>query len=318
MNDTNLNPSYYANITADVRYNKELTPNAKLLFAEITALTNKFGYCFASNNYFASLYEVTPQAISKWVKQLEKFNFINIEYLRDGKEIKERHIFISGTNHKVSINNSDVSTHSLEGINTEFRGYQQNVKDNNTHNTILNTKLNNSSPELESLRKELEEAKATISKLKDSAKASSKKTSKKKSMTEDDVNKYWSQYSPDTRKQYEDIYRMMYQKARSLDPKFGRTSIQCHQNIIKIFEYAKKNDRDVHEIEKVVAFGLKDSFWAGIITTPEGLIRNYEKLVAKMNSGYSTPKYQKQSLVGSEFDKQHQNQVFDHKDEGGW
>ena len=39
------NISYYAVMTAEVRYDKELCPNAKLLYAEITALSNTKGYC---------------------------------------------------------------------------------------------------------------------------------------------------------------------------------------------------------------------------------------------------------------------------------
>ena len=43
-------PSYYAIISAEVRYDKNLTPHAKLLYAEITALLNMNGECFATTD----------------------------------------------------------------------------------------------------------------------------------------------------------------------------------------------------------------------------------------------------------------------------
>ena len=65
-------PSYFAILTADVRYDKTLKPLARLLYAEITALCNKEGYCWSSNQYFADLYEVDPKTVSGWIGQLRQ------------------------------------------------------------------------------------------------------------------------------------------------------------------------------------------------------------------------------------------------------
>ncbi|MGE9832701.1 conserved phage C-terminal domain-containing protein, partial [Ligilactobacillus salivarius] len=40
----NEKPGYYSILTANVRYDKRLKANEKLLFSEITALSNKYGY----------------------------------------------------------------------------------------------------------------------------------------------------------------------------------------------------------------------------------------------------------------------------------
>ncbi len=84
-------PNYYAIIPADVRYSN-LKPNAKLLYGEITALSGKLGYCYASNNYFADLYGVSKNTVSRWISDLNKLGFINIEVERNEKKqvIKRR------------------------------------------------------------------------------------------------------------------------------------------------------------------------------------------------------------------------------------
>ena len=53
--EQNSQPTYYAIIPADVRYSKNIVPQAKLLYGEITALTNKKGWCWATNKYFFTL-----------------------------------------------------------------------------------------------------------------------------------------------------------------------------------------------------------------------------------------------------------------------
>ena len=75
----NSYPSFYSIIPAHVRYCKDLEPNAKLLYGEITALCNQQGYCCAINQYFADIFKVDRRTISRWLKSLkdQKFIFIN-------------------------------------------------------------------------------------------------------------------------------------------------------------------------------------------------------------------------------------------------
>lgn len=90
------NPTYYSILPASVRYNKNLKANEKLLFSEITALTNKDGVCYATNEYFAKLYGVTKVAISQWISNLEKQKLIDREiiYADGSKQILNRYIRI--------------------------------------------------------------------------------------------------------------------------------------------------------------------------------------------------------------------------------
>ena len=92
-------PNYYAVIPAEVRYNKKLTPNAKLLYAEITALCNMNGKCTASTQYFCKLYEVSRASIQNWLRLLEKNGYItrDVKYRLGSKEILSRSIKLVDT-----------------------------------------------------------------------------------------------------------------------------------------------------------------------------------------------------------------------------
>lgn len=92
----NAQPNYYAILTADVRYDKRLTPNAKLLYAEITALCNMNGKCLASNQYFADLYNVSIRSIQQWISKLIEFGYLSCEIMfKEGtKEIEKRILFL--------------------------------------------------------------------------------------------------------------------------------------------------------------------------------------------------------------------------------
>lgn len=89
-----MKPSYYAIIPANVRYSN-LKPNTKLLYGEITALASKEGYCFASNRYFADLYDVTKNTISSWISDLHKAGFVSVQLIKEGNQVIERRIGIT-------------------------------------------------------------------------------------------------------------------------------------------------------------------------------------------------------------------------------
>lgn len=71
-------PSYYTVIPADVRYDKNLSLLEKLLYAEIIALTNKEGYCWANNQYFANLFDKNDKYISSKINHLAKLGYLKI------------------------------------------------------------------------------------------------------------------------------------------------------------------------------------------------------------------------------------------------
>ena len=89
-------PSYYAILPSIVRYDNDLKPNEKLLYAEISALMDVRGYCWASNKYFAELFDVTPETVSRWVSHLTSKSYLQskIVYAEDGKTILERRLHV--------------------------------------------------------------------------------------------------------------------------------------------------------------------------------------------------------------------------------
>ena len=123
MNEENQ-ISYYSVIPATVRYDDRLKPNEKLLYGEITALSNKNGFCYAQNRYFANLYKVSIETVSRWLSNLQKYGYISIDIKRnDKKEIVARNIYIIDTPY-CQKNQYPYCTKGQEGID-------EKVKDNN-------------------------------------------------------------------------------------------------------------------------------------------------------------------------------------------
>lgn len=137
-------PNYFGILPANVRYDKNLKPMEKILYTEISSLTNKDGYCYATNSYFSKLYEVHKNTVGTWINNLEKQGYIKtvLIYKKGTKEIIERRIYI---NQKIDIPiNENVDTYQqkdLEPINEKIdTPINENIEENNTS---INNKINN-------------------------------------------------------------------------------------------------------------------------------------------------------------------------------
>jgi len=121
-------PGYYAILPANVRYDKALKPMEKIMYAEITALSNKDGFCTASNRYFAELYEADEATVSRWISKLNAANYINVFITRnESMQVTGRQIFPAPLDQKIN-------TPLDENVNTPI---DKKVKVNNT--SINNT-----------------------------------------------------------------------------------------------------------------------------------------------------------------------------------
>lgn len=137
-------PNYYAVIPANVRYDSELTPNAKLLYGEITSLCDREGYCWATNNYFSKLYKTSDKTITRNLNLLEQKGYINIFYQLNGA-IKQRFI----TMDKNVFERTKMSFD--EGQKCPINNISNNIKEIN-NNKLLFTKKKFIKPTLEEVQ----------------------------------------------------------------------------------------------------------------------------------------------------------------------
>lgn len=137
MENRKEKPNYYAIIPAPVRYCKNLESKAGYLYGEITALSNKQGYCWATNGYFSELYNVHKNTISSWIQSLKKEGFIKIEEIQIENGSFQRRISISENMYPPQRKYVPPSTESLLPLNENS---EHNIKDNNTTNNTIKRK----------------------------------------------------------------------------------------------------------------------------------------------------------------------------------
>ena len=148
--------AYYAIIPATIRYDERLKYAERLLYGEITALIGKEGYCFASNSYFANLYNVIPGTISRWISHLSKLGYINVELIKnDKKEITERRIYITDISCRKIVQDTYKQNNTYPYKQNKQYPISQNAKDIKI-DRFFNLIINNNISELKKEFKEIQ------------------------------------------------------------------------------------------------------------------------------------------------------------------
>jgi hypothetical protein len=133
-------------IPAFIRKNKNLTDAVKIYYGELTVLSYKYGYCFATDEQLAEMKEVSVRTIERWNEQLQQEGLIRREtrntlsdpHSKKFKWIKTRRIFMTTPLSK-NVTESDKNGGSIEpdknggsiepdkngGINTKQKNKQQ-------------------------------------------------------------------------------------------------------------------------------------------------------------------------------------------------
>lgn len=93
-----LEPNFFAIIPIQILERRDISANAKLLYAEIMALSKKSGVCFATNDYLAERLGLEGRSITRLVKELEGNHLIlvNIDKNPKGTFRKVRATFVGG------------------------------------------------------------------------------------------------------------------------------------------------------------------------------------------------------------------------------
>ena len=134
---------YWAVVPAAVRYDERLTERAKLIYAEISALAEADGYCWATDKYFADLYGVNARTVSRALHDLKDAGYIQVDMSSNNKGV-ERHIFCGVFNvSSVSSRGIDKNVGTDKNVDT---GIDKNVRTPRPTQFNTNNKSKNNNP----------------------------------------------------------------------------------------------------------------------------------------------------------------------------
>lgn len=208
-------PGYFSIIPSHVRYDTDLKPMEIIMYGELTALSNFYGYSYATNSYFAELYNVHKNTVSLWINKLKDKGYIRVEIIRnENNEIEQRKIYI----------NTPYQQKDLEG-------YQQ--KDLDPINK--NLKGNNTSINITSMNSVGEKQQVDNSKPKDKKTSDNDPISQSLSLIQES---YYNQISPI--------------KLQNLMPEIEKLGSNASDIISVAIDYTKEKNKNLNYLIKII------------------------------------------------------------------
>lgn len=285
-----LTVGYYAILPAKVRHSKELSSSEKLLFAEVTALSQKWGYCTASNGFLGELLGVSNRTITRQLTNLRKLGFIRVELVRVGKEVEERRVYplMDMYGKALSEREVDVIIHKFNGkgeyLGTSVGGGVDkndstptdiNVRTPHDKNVYTSTDINVQSINTRFINTSINNISNIVADKSDDAKgveggSQGEKESKPKA----------------TRYNFEEqdmvLAKLLLQYNQRDDDK-AKANLESWANTARLMR--ERDERTFDEIKDVMTWAKNDEFWCANIMSMPKLRKQMTQLISKMKRG---------------------------------
>ena len=124
---------------SEILVNDKLSDKEKIILSMIIYLSKDKGYCFATNNYFSDILNVTVVSVSRIINSLKKKNYIKIKmnYKSNSKEIENRQIipleevmnrYYQNCGYTINKNDKTNYQNCKIPINTNDKDIKRNIK----------------------------------------------------------------------------------------------------------------------------------------------------------------------------------------------
>lgn len=126
-------------IPAKIWLDANLSIQETVFLTEIDSLDNGKNGCFASNKYFSTFFGLSTSRCSRVIASLKDKGYLNINYIRNGKEIEKR---ILRVNRQPIANVQQGIAKTQQGVAETPPRYCGNAQVNNTSNNTVNNTSN--------------------------------------------------------------------------------------------------------------------------------------------------------------------------------